>query len=342
MVIGAVLIAVLTLLLSAASVVNRSKRKQWDKEQVVHLPFVLAGFGMACGLILSVPAVVCALDRDWLFLLFAVVCLVCDCMMLAYNNCVIRYDAEGFTARNFWGCSFLCGYGEVEGIRSGKDTRVYFKGHWVMIDQISIGDYGFLRALEKGYRKATGKRLPEIRRRLDPMNGHLDYPWLYFSLYAFVGLVAVAAPVFAGMSIYAEPDLTGDPVYTVSFSNWKVNDGTLYLYSGEDSYKLQFYKEYGNAIPTPEQLCSGEQYRVCTSGEGRYIETLTGEDGKEYITKELERQIYRKTQAPAFWVFVVCAPLGVAFSCFGILVARHPERYSEKFIRLFYKEGTLI
>lgn len=39
--------------------------------------------------------------------------------------------------------------------------------------------------------------------------------------------------------------------------------------------------------------------------------------------------------------FTGLPPAGIYFCCMGIAVARHPERYSEKVRRLFYKDGCL-
>ena len=99
MLIAASLIASFNVLLGIASFLTRQKRKNWEQENVVYLPFYLAGVGIVCGTILSIPTVACAMDGDWMFAFFGVVVLACDCMMAAYLNCVIRYDDKGFIAQ---------------------------------------------------------------------------------------------------------------------------------------------------------------------------------------------------------------------------------------------------
>ena len=113
MLIAASLIATFNVFLGIASFLVKQKRKNWEQENVVYLPFYLAGVGIVCGTILSIPTVVCAIDGDWMFAFFGVVVLACDCMMAAYLNCVIRYDDKGFIAQNIFGIKRACSYGEV-------------------------------------------------------------------------------------------------------------------------------------------------------------------------------------------------------------------------------------
>lgn len=128
MLIAASLIAAVNILLGIACLVARQQRKSWGQENVVYLPFYLAGVGIVCGTILSIPTVACAMDGNWMFAFFGLVVLACDCMMAAYLNCVIRYDDEGFIAWNIFGSKRECSYGEVEGIRSGERSPYLLSG----------------------------------------------------------------------------------------------------------------------------------------------------------------------------------------------------------------------
>ena len=346
MLITASLTASFNVLLGIASFLARQKRKNWDQEKVVYLPFYLAGVGIVCGTILSIPTVVCAMDGDWMFAFFGVVVLACDCMMAAYLNCVIRYDDKGFIAQNIFGIKRECSYGDVEGIRSGRDRRIYFQGHSIMIDEISRGADEFVDALDKGHKRATGKWVPtstSFRRKWDPMNGHLDYPWPYFILWVTMGLFCAALPVFMFFVMTSETDPSDIVIHDVQFCAYEIDDGSLMLYvEGEEQpYEIGYFQNYGEVLPAPEVLCSGEAYSVGVVGDRRYVKSLTGSDGTKYITLETERQAYRDSQRVAVWILCVVAPIGVYFCYLGIAVARNPERYSKKVRRLFYKDGYL-
>ncbi len=345
MIIAACFIAVLSITLSVSCITARKTRKGWEKERVVYLPFYLAVVGMICGGILCVPTVVCALYKNWMFLFFGGAVLGCDCMMIAYRNCVIRYDDNGFLARNFFGIKRECGYADVEGIRSGRDRRIYFQGHWILIDEISCGGEDFVETLGRGHKRITGESVrasTSFKRKWDPMNGHLDYPWAFFILWLVMGLFCASLPVCILVSMTGETDPADIVIHDVRFCSYKVDDGSLMLYADgeEEPFQIGFYRHYGEKLPTPEELCAG-WYSVGVEGEGRYVKSLTGEDGSRYITLETERQTYRESQKTAIWVLCIIAPLGVIFCYFGIAVARNPERYSDRVRRLFYKDGYL-
>lgn len=346
MTIAAYLIAALTAGLSLACVKAARKRRDWAGKKVVHLPFFLAVVGMVCGGILCIPMLLCARDGERMSVFFDGIVLACDCLPAAYLNCVIRYDDDGFVARNFFGIKRACSYAQVEGIRTGKDRRIYFQGHSVMIDALSCGGDRFIEAIEKGHRRATGKWVrasTSYRRKWDPMNGHLDSPWFYFLLWITVGLICVALPVFAVVSMTSESDPADIVVHDVRFSAYEVDGKTLKLYvdGDEKPYEIAYFRDYGESLPEPEVLCGGAVYAVGVEGAGRFVRSLTGTDGTRYITPQPEREIYRDRQRPAAWTLGVCSVLGLTFCCFGIAVARHPERYSPKVRRLFYKDRVL-
>lgn len=343
MLIAAYLVVAITAFLVVASIVARQRREKRMQEDVVYLPFYLAGVGSVCGGVMSIPTVVCAMGGDWAYAFFGVAVLVCDCMMIAYLNCVIRYDGKGFVARNFFGVQRSCSYAKVEGIRFGKDHRVYFQGHSIMLDEISIGREEFIEAIDKGYKKSTGKRVPSIKRKWDPMNGHIDHPWGYFCLWVLVGVFCAALPILIVYSMTSVTDPAKVTMRSAVFTNYEILGDELCLYAedGTTSFLIDHYQSYGDALPAPEELCRGESYIIGTTGKKNYVKCLSDEFGRDYITFETERKVYRDNQRVATWFSGVFSILGIVFCYFGIAVARHPERYSDRFRRLFYKDGVL-
>lgn len=343
MLIAACLIVAVTVILGVASVVTKNQRKNWMQESVVYLPFYLAGVGIVCGGIMSIPTVVCAMDGDWMFTFFGAVVLACDCMMVAYLNCVIRYDDKGFVARNFFGIRRSCSYAEVEGIRFGKDHRIYFQGHSIMLDEISIGRDEFIEAIDKGYKRATGKWVPSLKLKWDPMNGHLDHPWFYFCLWIFLGLLSIAGPILVSIAMLHEIDPSELCVSSVVFSKYEVDDDTLRLYvkDKETPFVIEYYEDYEDALPKPDVLCNGNTYLVGTEGGSHYVQSLTSPNGTQYITLETSKAIYRENQMLGIVLMLFMSPIGIVISYFAIAVARHPERYSDSVRRLFYKDGYL-
>lgn len=343
MLILGIAIAVISLLLSGAAITQWQKRRGMKWDHVVHLPFFLAVIGIICGNIFAIPTVICGFDGNGGTIAFALFTLGCHCLTIGYLNCVIWYDDEGFSARNFFGIRRQCTYAEVEGLRNGKDHWLYFRGHRILIDEMAHGGKDFIKTVKRGYSAAHGGRMLMVShtygRKKDPMNGNIEHPWLYFCIWVGMILICVFILVVMVLSMTGKPTPIEElEFYQMTFTSWKKDDGELHLTvpGREEAVRIFGYRGYGDLLPAPEELCAGETFTVGL--DGKYIESLTGADGTVYITPELERQVYHKTQAVAGVIMGVFSIFGIVFSVVGIDVARRPERYSMKFKRLFYQE----
>lgn len=343
MLIVSLAVAALTMVLAVRCVLERNNRKDWVRKKIVHLPFFLAGIGMGCGGIFCLPTIVCARDGEWMFLFFAAFTLVCDCMMIAYLNCVIRYDDRGFEARNFFGINRKCDFGEVDALRRGRDCKVYFHGHWVLIDQISIGADDFIEALDRGHKRSTGRWVPSKERKRDPMNGNLEHPWGYFILVIVMIIGCIALTAMLWYSMLADTDPADVVIREVQFTDYEIREGSLLLsvQGQERPFRIDYYKDYEAILPTPEELCNGQKFLVGVE-KGYYdICNLTMADGTDLITLEMERQVYRNQNRVPVWIITLFSALGVWICYMMIAVARNPERYPTWVRRLIYKSTTL-
>lgn len=343
MLIVSIAVAALTVMLAIRCVLERKNRKEWVRKKIVHLPFFLAGIGMGCGIVFCLPTIVCARDENWMFLFFAAFTLACDCMMIAYLNCVIRYDDKGFEARNFFGINRKCDFGDVEALRIGRDCKVYFHGHWVLIDELSTGADEFIGALDRGHKRSTGNWVPSKERKHDPMNGNLEHPWGYFILAIAVMIGCIAMMGIVWYSMLVDTDPSNVVIHEVQFSNYEIRQGDLLLSveGQERPFRIDYYKDYEPILPTPEQMCNGQKFLVGVEDGYWCICSLTTPDGTELITLEMERQVYRDRNRVAVWLLTIMFLFGVWTCYMMIAVARNPERYPTWVRRLFYRPTTL-
>ena len=336
-------VAAVSLLLTGLAIWQNGMRKQMKLDHVVHLPFFLAMVGMICGNIMAIPTVICAINGSGGTIAFSIFTIGCHSLTIAYLNCVIWYDEKGFAARNFLGIRRQCTFAEVEGLRTGKDQWLYFQGHRILLDEMAIGSKKFISMVKKGYSAAhDGRMLMETAnfgRRKDPMNGNIQNPWLYFCIWIGMMLLCGGMVVFGVFSMMAMPASIEElSFHQMSFTDWNKEDDELRLTvpGREEAVRIFAYRGYGDLLPSPEELCSGETFTVGL--DGHYIESLTGADGTVYITPELVWQNYHKTQDIFLAIMMVLFIAGIVFSAVGIDVARHPERYGRKFKRAFYQD----
>ena len=175
------------------------------------------------------------------------------------------------------------------------------------------------------------------------LNGHLEEPWVYLVLWLLLMAIAVSMiGTLTYLLLHVPPSEKLQTVQT-AFRAGEVKSEELYLaaVSPEGTYCLERYDLYEN-LPEPSFFCSGKTFTVGTYSDSRDILLLLGEDGTEYVTPELWLRAYQKESLIPFVLLMLFCAFGFAFSCFGIAVTRHPERYSPRFRRLFYQEGVLI
>ncbi len=344
--ISALVMTVLTLALCGICIAVRARRKKNTTERMVCEPYFIAVLGMFGGLIMCAPAVVTAIEGrpdSYGFLAFP---LLGWFLIVIYLNCVVWYDQTGFRCRNFFGVTRRCDYRDVEGIRSGKDVRVFFCGHSYLLDGDCDGLRLFLKTLKKGYQNAHQKPVPEspaYRRRFDPMNGNMDNPWFYFWTYLLLGVLWITLLAIVCYFFFHVPNAERLTYEDASFRSFEIRDDQLFLIpeGREEAFCLDLYSFY-DALPAPEVFCSGAVYRVGTNGKTNDIKSLTGADGTAYVTPALWLSAYQHDQISAMPFLALFCLAGTSVSWFGILVGRHPERYSERLRGLFYKEDVLL
>lgn len=340
---AALFVSALTAALAVACIVARVRRNREGYAHLVCLPFRFALIGMLAGAGFGAAAIVSALQGETASLGFSAFTIVCCLLMNAYLSKLVRYDRKGFTCRSFFGVTRACAFRDVEGVHGENNVHIYFQGRSYFLDEASAGLPAFLSAMRSAYKRAHGRALPKVRLRRDPMNGHLEEPWLYLGIWLL--LMAICVGVIA-MTVYLllhVPPMEKLQTVQTAFRAGEVKSEELYLAadSPEGTYCLERYDRYEN-LPEPSFFSSGETFTVGTYPESRDILLLVGEDGTEYVTPELWLRAYQKESLVPSVFIVLFFALGFAFECFGIAVTRHPERYSPRIRRLVYQEGMLI
>ena len=339
----ALFVTALTAALAVACIIARVRRNREGYDHLVCLPFRFAVIGMLAGAGLCAAAIVSALSGELASLGFSAFALVCCLLMNAYLSKLVRYDRKGFTCRSFFGVTRECSFRDVEGMHGEQNVHIYFQGRSYFLDEASAGLPAFLSALRSAYKREHGRPLPKVRLRRDPMNGHLEEPWVYLVLWLLLMAIAVSMiGTLTYLLLHVPPREKLQTVQT-AFRAGEVKSEELYLAadSPEGTYCLERYDRYEN-LPEPSFFSSGETFTLGMKPDREDILLLVGEDGTEYVTPELWLRAYQTESLIPFVLLMLFCAFGFAFSCFGIAVTRHPERYSPRFRRLFYQDGMLI
>ena len=337
-------VAAFTVFMGILSFFERKRRKSWDDQNVVHLPFGMALAGMWCGGFLSIPTIVCSMDTDPVFYLFLVMTVLCNCLMMAYVNCVIHYNSDGFIAGNLFGIRKEYAYADVMGIRFGKDIWIHCKGRRILLDESCIGTEAFIDAIDQGYRRTTGRWVPSISRKWDPMNGNMDYPWIFFVLFCFLLLCGISLPILYLYGMNVETDPAQICYRTVFITDCQEEDGELVFYTDDPqvTYTVSYWEDYGRFWPQSKRFHGGNPFYIGTKGDSQNIRYMADMEGNIYVTPETEREVYRENQAPfatPVWIFSLTMFL---IGYLGIAIGRDPQKYPRWLRRLIYKDSVFI
>lgn len=328
------------------------KRKTVNHARLVSLSSILLWVGSICGGVISVSLTLYGAKAMpvVVWCLFEVFVLGCIAMQLAYCKETITYDDEKFEASTFLGRKRTYRYGEITGIRQkGNDTLLYCGHRKIRIDTMASGCEEFVAYADKAYRRQHGGFIPLHDAKKDPMNGNLDAPWLYFILFLFEIAVSIFMICLSISFLWPADDSLPDDTVEIctSFSSYeytKKDDGTLLLHteSSEKPFSLSYLSEYDVPVPSPEELCSGENYTVIIR-EGKrenWIYSLLTADRQPIITAYDYNTAYRNSGFVACILLIIFGVIGIAIGILGILVGRHPERFPVWFYQLFYRDSA--
>ena len=340
-----------SLLLVAACFVTVAGRRSREGSGLVSLPFAAAGAGMLA-LIFCVPATILLWEGNLLGLAILAFTALGWALMLAYCNCWIDYDQEGFTHSNLLGIRRRFSYADIAPIckarykqaLAGHDLRFRAGRRSVLIDTMSQNREDFLLTLSKRLRRDQWTE--EAPRGWDPYGHNVPQPDGWF-LFVVIHLLLLALFVFFVLVVaaYFSPAETPESTDHVVLSfldyreggkgNWNLNasDGKQY-YLDTDTKKLGL---------SPETVCDGKTvYDVYLHHGTRSIEALRTQAGEDLLTFAQSNELSNRDNKIGIPIFLLFLAALVWVDVGMIRTARHPERYSVRYRRFFWQDNYLI
>ena len=187
------------------------------------------------------------------------------------------------------------------------------------------------------------------KNKSDIFNGNVNAPGEFIFIYALISIMCIAVLIFFAVSS-APKDPDGLQYDDVRFSRYEIEDDHLHLYiDGKDQYySVPAYQETLTDAEGFLRLSMDDT--VFRIGYVSYpkadpphkgLESITDANGTVYLTAEAVHA-YRWGDAPAFYAFFGGITIvWLVFVLLSIYIARHPERFSRRTIRLFFKDGVI-
>lgn len=187
------------------------------------------------------------------------------------------------------------------------------------------------------------------KNKFDIFNGNVRNPGEFIFTYSLIGSMCIA--MLISFAICSAPKSYEDLDYsTIRFARYEIRDELLLLYIDESDkyYSIPAYQE---TITNPEDfllLCkSGAVFHAGyvdypKADEPHFgLESIQDTNGTIYLTMEAIHE-YRWGNAPAFYaIFGGITIMWFFFVIMSVYIGRHPERFSHRTIKLFFKDGYI-
>ncbi len=319
----------------------------------VRLPRFFLILGIAEAAFCLAPAVITIFsgERIWVPIAFFVLSLLGDTLIIAFINCRISYDEEGFVAKKFFGMKIKATYEQVSGIRENThETYIYVGKRRIMVDEFSIGGKEFINFVKRKYILShDGQSLPRIQNaKNDIFKGNLNKPNEFLVIY--IVITAVYLILVTGMFyLVCIPDNENSTQeQTLSFLSCEVEEeNVVFLSEAGEIYKLSLDSAQSNIRDIIEICSEGKELTT-------YSRKISPDDGEEYYSvKALKYEgeylvSFKETGKPTkqdgwfgFVFFFTQFLLWIIYVVLSVRIARNPRKYSRKVIRFFFKDGAI-
>ena len=319
----------------------------------VYLPKIFAILGVIASTIFIIPAIITAfLDEPlWVPILFLLLSSFGATLIIAFVNCRITYDQDGFVHKSFFGVKRRFTYEQVTAIKENMHEKFLYVGKKrLMVDEFSIGGDDFIKLVKKKYRTMHyGKSLPKIcKAKHDIFNGNVQDAGGFLFAYILVGVIVVGFLIFAVYFAYTPSTPNNTIEQTTSFVSCEKTEEEITLTSSDNQvFKIRFIDEQFKAKDI-QTLCDGKTVvttystEVTPKYEESYFSLKAVKYKDDYIlsfdeTNRLHRQEHTLL---VIIVVVMCLAWGTIVA-FSIIIGRNPKRFSKRVIRLFFKDGYI-
>ena len=339
--------------LAVNGVIVLLRRPRAARKGEVYLPRFVGILGILFFLLCLIPTVITLVQDEPLAVsvFFFIFSLLGVTLLVAYVNCRIWYDEEGFTAKNFFGIKRHFTYDQLTGFRKDRDIHILLGKRKVVVDELSVGRREFIAFVKKEYRRRhDGNALPEVyRAKFDIFNGNVRDASGFIAAFVLVGVAMLAFLAFAVWMTYFETYTEANTLERqVYFWRYATEDDNILL-RGSDS---QTYM-----IRSTDEAFNDGKIRVLCEEKATvtvYVKEVTPDheddyfllkaivrDGEYVLTFDETGRFYRSEVRPAIWAALGCVFIWAMLVAATVIVGRNPKKFSKGVVRLFFKGGYI-
>ena len=331
------------------AILRRPKKAEAGK---VFMPKAFAIVGVICSAVFLIPTFICAFSDEpiWTTIVFLLFSMFSASLIVAYINCRISYDEDGFTAQNFFGIKRRFTYDQITARKYHMQNTVFYLGkRKIVIYDYAVGRFEFHLFVKKKYRRLFKMPIPEKEER-DIFNGNLHSPLGFVLLYIVIGILGIGFLISIVCWVhFSQPDSPNNTTkHQVVFQtcqkkggDWilKATDGKIYkiegAYTSLDAGSISSLCDGRTLLTT----YSNEVSRSRHNKQFYYSVKAIVRDGEYVLTFDQTHQFFKQGAVPLI-LLLLTLNLMLAASFVGcVIVGRNPSKYDKKLIHLLFRSG---
>ncbi len=337
------------------------RRPKKTEKGKVCLPIALAIVGVICSAAFLIPTFIYAFSDEsiWTTIIFLLFSMFSASLIVAYINCRISYDEDGFTAKSFFGIKRWFTYDQITGIRHDMpwETFLYMGKHRIMIDEFGVGGKDFLCFVNQKYRKLYKEPIPDkkpIPKKItkDNLNGSLESNSRFWVAWIAIGILGMGLLILiVCLIVFSQPYTPSNTVQRqVIFqschkkgADWILTAADGQIYKIEDAYRSLDAERIASLCDGKTALTAYSE-GVSPSRHNRqfYYSIKALVRGEEYVlTFDETNRFYKQGGIPLIIFLITLNLVDGALFAGAVIVGRNPSKYSKKVVRFFFRPGYL-
>ncbi len=285
-------------------------------------------------------------------ILFIVFALVSAALVIAYVNCRISYDEEGFVIKNFFGIKKSYTYSQVTSVRETKhDKYIDIGKRSVTLETVYVGTDEFIAVVKQKYSLLHGgQSIPQRKKaKYDLFDGNVVNAEQHLAVYIVVSVVMIGILIFGVLYTFFWPKTADNTIkHTVCFISCDVREDEVVLTSVDGQiYAIRFIDEQFDAKKFAA-LCDGKTpvttYSVKVNPDDKedYYAVMAIEcSGTYLLTFEESNRLHTQEYWPLILIAAGLCLLWGAYVAGAVKVGRNPQKYSKRVRKFFFEEGEI-
>ncbi len=330
------------------------KHSPKEKFESVHLPPFVAVLGAVCSALFLIPTVITSFhveETGW----FAVLCFLFFALLgasltVAYFNCRIEYDDDGFTQKSFFGIKRRYSYGDLTGIRHNvHETYLFIGKKRVLVDGLALNGTDFVAFARKKYRTLNdGNALPTVKPKKDIFKGNVKGSGELVFVYSLISVLLIGLNIYCAYELFKPYDKADFELSNVFLAEYKYVEEDLVM-QGSDGreYRIRFIESDFDTSAV-EAVCDGKTdlfvyFNKITPDhkEPFYAVGAIEKDGEILVGFDETKHMVINEQWPVLVVTGSLLLIWTLLFAVTVYVGRNPKKFSRRFVKLFIKEEHL-